>query len=163
MSSVSAAPNVPPMVRDPRPQSAARAILSAGLLAGILDITAAMNLYGYRGVDPVRILQSVATGLLGRAAYKGGVTTAVLGTVLHFFIATGAAAVYYAASRWITFLAKHPVPSGLIYGVAVYFFMNLVVLPLSAVPKSPFVPSPAMIGIHMFCVGLPIAVVLRRR
>jgi uncharacterized membrane protein YagU involved in acid resistance len=122
-----------------------------------------MALYGLRGVSPVRILQSVASGLLGAAAYEGGAGTAALGTVLHFFIATVAAAVYYAASRKIAFLARNPVPSGLLYGIAVYLFMNLVVLPLSAVPKRPFVPSLAMVVIHMLCVGLPIAVVLRQR
>jgi len=122
-----------------------------------------MALYGLRGVSPVRILQSVASGLLGAAAYEGGAGTAALGAVLHFFIATVAAAVYYTASRKIPFLARSPVPSGLLYGIAVYLFMNLVVLPLSAVPKRPFVPSLAMIVIHMLCVGLPIAVVLRQR
>ena len=54
-------------------------------------------------------------------------------------------------------------PVGLLYGIAVYFFMNLVVLPLSRVPHRPFVPSPVMIAIHMLCVGLPIAWVLRKR
>jgi hypothetical protein len=51
----------------------------------------------------------------------------------------------------------------LLYGIAIYFFMNLVVLPLSGVPQRPFVPSLAMINIHMLCVGLPIALVLAPR
>jgi len=140
-----------------------RAILLAGLLAGVLDITAAFGFSASRGGTPAGVLRFVASGLLGPSAFQGGAATAALGLALHFVIALGAAVVYWAASRKIAFLATHPVPSGLIYGVAVYFFMNLVVLPLSAVPPRPFVPVPAMIVIHMLCVGLPIAVVLRRR
>jgi uncharacterized membrane protein YagU involved in acid resistance len=142
----------------------ARAILMAGLLAGALDITAAFLVYGLRGASPVRILQSIASGLLGVAAFQGGVGTAALGALLHFFIAIVAAAVYYGASRKLGILARRPAISGLLYGVMVYVFMNHVVLPLSAVAKRPFVPSMAavMVVIHMLCVGLPIALVIRR-
>jgi len=141
-----------------------RTILFAGLLAGALDITAAFLVYGLRGVRPVRILQSVASGLLGVTAYKGGLGTAALGTLLHFFIAVVAAGVYYAASRKLGVLVRQPVLSGVLYGVLVYLFMNHVVLPLSAVPKRPFVLSMAavMVVIHMICVGLPIALVVSR-
>lgn len=144
------------------PQPAVRAILAAGLAAGVLDITAAFAFSAFRGVGPVRVLKYIASGVLGAAAQKGGAAAATLGLALHFVIATGWAAVYWAASRKVSFLRTHPVPAGLAYGVLVYFLMNLVVLPLSAVPPRAFVPSPAMIAIHMLCVGLPIALVLRR-
>jgi hypothetical protein len=141
-----------------------RAILAAGLLAGVLDITAAFTIYGLRGVGPVPILKSIASGLLGPAAFQGGPAIAVLGGVLHFVIATGAAAVFYFASRRLDVLQRQPVAAGLGYGVAVYLFMNLVVLPLSAVRKQPFDPSMAalMVVVHMLCVGLPIALAVRR-
>lgn len=141
----------------------APAILRAGLIAGVLDITAAFAFAALRGGTPLRVLQYIASGLLGSPAFQGGAATAALGLALHFVIALGAAAVYWAASRRIAFLATHAVPAGLLYGVAVYFVMNLVVLPLSSVPQRPFTPSLAMIAIHMLCVGLPIALVLRRR
>jgi uncharacterized membrane protein YagU involved in acid resistance len=111
------------------------------------------------------MLQSIASGLLGLDSYNRGLKTAALGVVLHFIIATGAAAVFYAASRKLTFLVRQPIISGLIYGIAVYFFMNLVVLPLSAFPhKVTFPLSSLIIGlvVHMLCVGLPIALVVRR-
>jgi hypothetical protein len=145
------------------PTRPARGILFAGLLAGVLDITAAFASSALRGVGPVRVLKFIASGLLGPAAFQGGAMTAALGMALHFVIALGAAAVYWAASRVIVVLTRHPVPFGLLYGVAVYFFMSLVVIPLSAVPKRPFVLSLQGIVIHMLCVGLPIALVLRRR
>ena len=140
----------------------ARAILLAGAVAGTLDILAAFAFSMSRGGTPVRVLQAVASGVLGAASFQGGAASAALGLALHFLIATGAAAVYALAARRIAFLTRHPVPAGLAYGVAVYFVMNLVVVPLSRVAQRPFTPSPMMIAIHMLCVGLPIALVLSR-
>jgi hypothetical protein len=121
--------------------------------------------YGLRGATPLRILQSVASGLLGAAAYKGGLRTAALGLVLHFFIATTAAAVYYAASRRLEVLLRRPMISGLVYGVVVYVVMNLVVVPLSAIGRRPGLSTltVVIVVVHMLCVGLPIALVVTRR
>ena len=82
----------------------------------------------------------------------------------HFFIATSAAAVYFAASRRLPILIERAVVSGALYGVVVYFFMQLVVIPLSAIGPRPFSLRATIIGIviHIFCVGLPIALIVRR-
>jgi len=143
---------------------AVRAVVLAGLVAGTLDILAAFVVYGLRGATPLGILQSIASGLLGRTtAYGGGGATAALGLALHFFIATSAAAVYYAASRRLDVLVTHAVPSGLLYGVAVWLFMNFVVIPLSAIGRWPTINalSAVIVVVHMVCVGLPIALVVR--
>jgi uncharacterized membrane protein YagU involved in acid resistance len=115
-------------------------------------------------VPPVRVFHSVASGLLGPAAFNGGAKTAVLGLALHFLIATIWAVVFYAASRRFNFLLNQPIPAGLIYGVVVYLFMNFVVLPLSAVTRRPTLLSARIYAalIIMFCVGLPIALIVRR-
>src|SRR5690242_14046491 len=129
-----------------------RAILWAGLIAGALDITAAFVSSALRGRnDPVRVLQSVASGVLGAGSFDGGIPAAALGLVLHFVIAFGAAAVYVVASRKLRFLVEHPVICGLLYGAAVYAFMNSVVVPLSA---APFKMSYNLVGlgIHLVCV-----------
>jgi uncharacterized membrane protein YagU involved in acid resistance len=102
---------------------------------------------------------------LGTSAAKGGVGTALLGLVLHFVIAFGAAATYYLVSRKLPILVRQAIICGLLFGVAVYLFMNLIVLPLSAFPyKISSQPSTVAIGlvIHMLCVGLPIALAVRR-
>ncbi len=131
-------------------------VLWAGAAAGTGDLLLALVLYR---VPLGRILQSIAAGLLGRAAFDGGIATAVLGLVLHFFIATTAAAVYAIASRRVPHLARWWVASGLLYGIAVYLFMKYVVLPSSAVPRlTPFDPW-AMAG-HALLVGLPIALIV---
>lgn len=91
--------------------------------------------------------------------------TALLGAFLHFLIAFTAAALFYAASRKLNFLVKHAIPSGLLYGVAVYVFMNYVVLPLSAYHTKITLPRVTELikgmSIIMFLVGLPIALVIR--
>jgi len=144
--------------------SAVRAVLWAGLACGVLDITAAFVVYGFFGAKPVPLLQGIASGLLGPRAFQGGLATALLGLFCHFLIAFGAASVYFAASRAIPFLIQNAVVSGALYGVAVYFFMNRIVVPLSAAAKRPFSMRLMIVGmvIHVFCVGLPISLSVRR-
>jgi hypothetical protein len=139
-------------------------ILIGGLIAGLLDILAAFTVYGFRGARPLRILQAIASGLFGASAFQGGVRMAALGLALHFVIATVAAGAYYLGSLWMPVLVRRPIASGALYGVAVYAFMNFVVIPLSAIGRGPFVPSLAMIlvGVHIVCVGIPIALVVQR-
>jgi hypothetical protein len=142
-----------------------RAILWGGLAAGVLDLAAAFVNSGLRGRGPVLVMHSIASGLLGAKAYQSGAGAAALGVALHFLIAFGATAVYYAASRKLDFLVRQAIVCGALYGIAVYWFMNLVVLPLSAVPFKVSYTATALItgmGIHIFCVGLPIALVVRR-
>ena len=140
------------------------AILWGGLLAGSLDISAAFVNSGIRGRSPMWVLQSVASGLLGSASYQGGVPAAALGAVLHFFIAFSACAVFFAASRKIEFLVERAIVSGILYGIAVYLFMYGVVLPLTF-HRNFLTPLSAVLvalTIHIFCVGLPIALVVSR-
>jgi hypothetical protein len=143
--------------------SALLAVVWGGLACGVLDITAAFVVYGSMGAKPLRLLQGIAGGLLGPRTYSGGIATASLGLLCHFVIAFSAAAVYVAASRGLPFLVRHAVLSGALYGVAVYFFMQGVVR-LSAAAKFPFSFKMMIIGviIHIFCVGLPIALATRR-
>ena len=145
------------------------AILLGGLIAGTLDITyACIFSYVRRGVSPGVVLKSVAAGALGPNAREAGIKTALLGLFFHFLIALIAAAVYYAASRFLRFMITNPVICGIVYGLCVYVVMNCVVLPLSAIHSRIFpwsYPWPALVGgllIHMFGIGLPIALVTRK-
>jgi hypothetical protein len=135
------------------------AIFVGGLIAGVLDLTAAFISYGW-GVP-----RAIAGGLLGRSAMQGGAGTYVLGVLLHFFIACSAAAIYYAASRVLEFMTEHPVVCGMFYGIAVFLVMNLVVLPLSALhAKGPYQLRGLIQGllVHMIIIGLPIALSVKR-
>ena len=75
------------------------AILWAGLACALLDITAALVVYGFFGIKPLRLLQGIASGLLGRRAFDAGLATAMLGLGCHFFNAFSAAAVYVGVPR----------------------------------------------------------------
>ena len=140
-------------------------IFWGGLIAGTLDILAAFLTAWWRGgIGPVRVLHFVASGVLGNDAYAGGFKTALLGLAFHFLIATVATVVFYFASRSLLFLIERPILAGLLYGVVVYLFMNYIVIPLSNVAQRPATMSGRIIGVLtiMFCVGLPIAIIVRR-
>jgi hypothetical protein len=135
------------------------AIGVGGLAAGVLDLTQAFILFGSR------VPLTIAAGLLGPQARHGGAGTYVLGVVLHFFIATSAAAIYYTASRWLPFLKEYPLVCGLFFGAAVEDFMSFVVLPLSALHDTgPYELHDLIQGllVHMVVVGLPIAYSVRK-
>jgi hypothetical protein len=140
------------------------ATLVGGLVAGALDIAYAFALYGLRGVPPSRILQSVASGLIGRMSYEGGAWSAGLGAVLHFTIAIVMAGAYTVASLRFPLLRAQAVACGGAYGLALFIVMNYVVVPLSlAIPKGP-PPSPAYelgLVVHVALVGIPIALAAR--
>lgn len=143
-------------------------ILLGGLIAGVLDITYAFVFsYIRSGRTPIFVLQSVASGALGRDSFQGGMKTAALGLAFHFLIALIAAAVFVLASRVLPFMVSQPVISGLVYGVCVFAVMYCVVLRVSAIRSTTWpwaLPKSVFIGgllIHMFGIGLPIALVNR--
>lgn len=141
-------------------------ILGIGLVAGTLDITDALVFSYFRGATPVMVFQYIASGLIGLKSFQLGWTAVVLGVAIHYFIALTWTAVFYVASRRFTVLVRRPVFSGLLYGVAVYLFMNLVALPLSGVPH-PLKPVSLVSRVNgvlalMLCIGLTIALLVRR-
>jgi len=137
--------------------TSSRAILYGTLTVGALDLIDAIVFFGLRGATPVRILQSIAAGLLGRSSFSGGMPTALLGLVLHFFIAFLIVSIYVLASRHLEILTRAPIVCGIFYGIVAYLVMNLVVIPLSAAGRAPFSWPVTINGvlIHMFGVGLP--------
>jgi uncharacterized membrane protein YagU involved in acid resistance len=142
-------------------------IVVGGAIAGVLDGLDAVLYYNWAsGVAPSRLFQHIASGLLGAKAFSGGWYTTVLGVALHFTVAIGAAAVFYAACRAIPALAKWPWISGPVFGLGVYVVMHYVVVPMSAVAarKAPMqgLELADQLFSHMFFVGLPIALMARR-
>jgi hypothetical protein len=134
------------------------------LIAGVLDISSAFLLAYPKGVGPIRVLQGVAAGLIGReSAIEGGLATAGLGLAIHFFIAVVVATVFYVASCKLVFPTRHPVISGLLYGVVVYGFMYWIVMPLAYPVVRPSLSRDlTAVCVHMLLIGLPIALIVRR-
>jgi hypothetical protein len=147
-------------------------ILVAALIAGVLDlIYATVHLGGYYEMSAEQIFQSIARGVVGAEASKGGAGTAALGFFLEFVLTAIMAAVYIVPAQWITDLRRYWWLLGPCYGVVVMVAMYVVVLPLSAahgasaLPDGPRGPDGKItdhqvlygtIFAHMILVGLPI-------
>lgn len=133
------------------------------LTVGVLDLLDAFVFFGLRGVEPHRILQSIAAGVLGRDAFQGGAAAATLGLGLHFFIAFCIAGTYLLASRQWPVLVRQPLLYGPIYGVLAYLVMSRIVVPISASPSgTPTVPVIVNgVLIHILGVGIPSALAAR--
>lgn len=139
-------------------------VLLGGGAAGVLDILDAFVITSLNGGSPTRVLHAIASGVLGRAAYEGGLPAAALGLGLHFLIACTAATVYLLASRRLSALLHRPLPCGIAFGLAVWAVMYLVVLPITfgrpfTIPAWPQLTN--QLAIHAFGVGLPIALFAR--
>jgi len=142
-----------------------RFVLTGGVVAGAFDIVYACVFWAIkRAVSPHRILQRVASGWIGDTSMTGGWVTAVLGFLTHFFIAITMAVAYYVVARRISALWERPIRYGLAYGLLLYGIMNYVVVPLSragASSKDPLWVAMSIV-VHMFLIGLPIALYARR-
>lgn len=139
-------------------------VLAGGVAAGALDIGYAWLFWAVKaGLPAQRIFQSVAAGLLGKASFAGGWSTAFLGLGLHFFIATSMSLTYYLVARRRPLLREHPLACGAGYGLILYGIMNFVVVPLSAASggsKDPLWVA-LSVAVHMLFIGIPIALFTR--
>jgi hypothetical protein len=146
-------------------------ILLAGAVVALLDIAYAYVFFGLilKVVGVQSLFQSIAAGLLGRAAYQGGMPTALLGGALHLLIAYSWTLAFYLAVRNVEALRRAmrtragTVAVGLAAGVVVYLVMDLVVLELSRASSTP--PSDWKFWLnlaqHAVMVGLPMALIIR--
>jgi hypothetical protein len=137
------------------------------MLVGVLQLTeeVAFLWFAY-GTRPFRVPQIVAAGLLGRQSFSLGATSVLLGLLLHLAVAFSVVAAYALGSSRFLSLQRHVLGSGLLYGLAVYAFMRVVVLPTSALPEE--LKRPTLLSLlngvlgHAFLVGLPTAWAVHR-
>ena len=135
-------------------------------MAGTLDITDNLIYNALRGVSPKMVFQFIASGLIGMNSFRLGTASVILGVACHYTIAISWALVFYFLSRRFPALARAAVLGGLLYGGAVYLFMNYVVVPLSRVPhvtrRISFLSHVnAVLSVVVF-IGLTIALLTRR-
>lgn len=145
--------------------SASRAIAIGGAVVGVLDAADGVAYFGLTaGNTAIQVLQYIASGALGTRAFSGGLAAAGLGAVIHFGLAYGFTAVFVLAWTRLQVIRRSWAAAGLAWGVAVWAFMNLLVLPLTRVPPSPITTVAAIHGIvgHALFVGLAAAIVARR-
>ena len=143
-------------------------ILYGGLAIGVLDFIDGSTFFPlYYGITFQQVWWGPASGILGReAARAGGWNTALFGILMHFCVAFSIATVYYLCSRFIPSMVRHPVVSGLVFGVLANYVMQMVVLPLSARGGSPTAVFSEPFGSilnsiigHAVLVGLPVALI----
>lgn len=147
--------------------SARRLILISlviGAIAAVTEMVPVFPIQGALGVSPRLVLQSIASGLLGRAAYSGGAATVVLGIALHLLISVLFALAYLIASeRWVG-LRRRPVLAGIGYGTIVFLVMRYIVVPLSAVAytqSTDWGMFATSLAVHIVGFGIPIALLDR--
>ncbi len=107
------------------------AILLGGLVAGTIDIGSAcvINMR-----SPLVITHAIASGVLGKDSFHGGLGSALLGLLLQWGMGIIIAAIYMLATAKFPALRRHWLPTGILAGVVIYFVMVYVVLPFSAAP-----------------------------
>ncbi|HEX4303374.1 MAG TPA: hypothetical protein VHZ78_11310 [Rhizomicrobium sp.] len=140
------------------------AILLGGIVAGIIDIGAASALNGF--INPLRILKTIAAGLIGlKAARAGGMEIAALGAALQIGMGIVIAAIFVVASNALPVLKRHWLPAGIAYGVPVFLVMTYVVVPHSAIGGGmpPFTVTQALNFLAMLVFGTIIAWFARAR
>ena len=145
------------------PRSVLRPILIATLIAGTLDILAAVVLSLIYGRGPMVMLRGVASGPFPGAS-EWGSGGSVLGLLVHFVLMGIMVTIFVLAAARLRRLWQKPILWGTLYGLATYVVMNLIVVPLRF--AAPLPPSTRAIVTQLFChivlVGLPIALIAAR-
>ena len=111
------------------------------------------------------VLQYIASGVLGMAAFEGGIATALLGVLFHLIISFVIAGVFFLSADHIPLLRRYAIAGSLLYGFGVFIVMNMIVTPLSATPPVPAPTLPWLIEAiieHLLFIGLPLGILVRR-
>jgi uncharacterized membrane protein YagU involved in acid resistance len=108
--------------------------LLASLAAGIPDVFVAAAL---TRASPGRVLQTIASGILGEASYLGGWTSMALGLGLQIAMSFVIALIYNGASLHVPAIRRGHLLFGALYGVVIFIVMNFMVVPLSRAHPKP--------------------------
>jgi hypothetical protein len=142
-----------------------RSSVIGGLIIGMLHlIIQVWFVFSFLGKTPfMSVLQYIASGAMGNAAFAGGLATALLGMILEFIMTMIIAGIFILSADRIPLLRRHVILGSLLYGFGVFIVMNFIVLPLSAAPPVP-VSIMEVIEIaveHILLIGLPLGILMR--
>jgi hypothetical protein len=143
-----------------------RLTLIGGFIAGLLHLVVQQGIvFGLILKTPmISSLQFVASGIMGDAAFAGGLATALFGLVLDFIMITIMAGVFIFSVDRIPLLRRNVMVGSILYGFGIFIVMNLIVLPLSAAPALPAPPLWLLIELvlqHILLIGLPLGILVR--
>lgn len=102
------------------------------ILDGLAGVALALALHGR---SPVFVFQYIASGLLGTSAFSGGLSAAFIGMLCHLIIAASWTVLFFVVHGPVARRIGNRPARIVIYGVTIWTAMNLVVLPLSQVPR----------------------------
>ena len=144
--------------------------LTAGLVAGTLDITAAcIQAYLKTGTTPSQVLKYVASGAVDPKTFSNDTMLAVAGLLVHFTIAILFAFFFFFLAKLIPSLVKYPILIGILYGVFVWGTMRFIILPyISRLNPKPIIGQEAIknaiiaAAIIVVCVGIPVVLFARK-
>jgi hypothetical protein len=155
----------PSKSRQSRP-SFLYAVATGTIAVALLDATDGVIYFWFTAhQNPIQVLQYIASGAFGAESYDGGLATALAGLVFHFIISFAAVLAFMVLYIRSSTVGNYAPAFGLAYGAVIWCFMNLVVLPMSAVsPTATFTPLSVIHGLigHALFVGLPAAISARR-
>lgn len=146
------------------------AALTAGLIAGALDIVAAcLQAYLKNDTPPMQVLRGVASGAFDPKTFSSPALLALCGLLIHFFIAISFTFFFFFLAKQVPSLVKYPIPIGIIYGLFVWAAMRFIILPyVSRLNPKPIVGQEAIknaaiaAGIIVICVGIPVALLAKK-
>ena len=96
------------MANNDRTRSLIAAIVPTGIIAGLLDGSAAIVTHYLRGGRaPERIFKYIASAALGPTATTGGWEMVAVGVLFHMTIAMGWTALFYLAATRVSVLVRH--------------------------------------------------------
>lgn len=138
-----------------------------GLIIGLLHLVIQIGaVYGLLLKSPfIGSLQYVTSGVMGDAAFAGGLATALLGLILEFVMTIIIAGVFILSADRNPLLRRQVIIGSLLYGFGVFIVMNFIVQPLSAAPALPAPPMWLLIEIvleHILLIGLPLGILVQQ-
>jgi hypothetical protein len=143
-----------------------RSIALGGMMVGLLHLIIQDGLvFSLLGQKPfILVMQYVASGALGNAAFAGGLAIALLGLIIHFLISFVVAGVFILSADRISLLRRNVIFGSILYGVGVFVVLYVVILPLSAAPPVPLQTMDIieLIIEHVLVIGLPLGLFVRR-
>jgi hypothetical protein len=134
-------------------------LMTACIIAVVDGLAAVAVTYFLHDRSPIIVFQYIASGLIGGEAFTGGLSTAFIGVLCHFFIAAVWTLLFFIFHRPVSHLLTGKISKAVVYGILIWAGMNMIVLPLSHVSMGPRDLLQTFVGIAVliFAAGLPIA------
>jgi hypothetical protein len=140
-------------------------ILITGLIAGTLDILAAYtNIFIQTGRVSKKMFPYIAGGALGlKNSMNGGVPVILLGIFFHYLIAFSFTLFFFYLYRKNKVFGLNKFVAAFLYGYFIWAVMNLIVLPLSALPPATITVGKVLLdgSILGLMIGLPVSLSAR--